>query len=65
MITNTKKWNDREITISFVSDDPDGSITVTPDGYIIGNCHIERPPRQYRHTNPSRYARRAKKGGRR
>jgi hypothetical protein len=64
MITNTKKWNDREITISFVADGPDG-ITVAPDGYFIVNCHIERLPRQYRHTNPSRYARHRKKGFRR
>ncbi len=65
MITNTKKWNERKIIISLVSDDPNVGFTITPDGRLVGNCHIERQPRQYRHTNPTHYARRTKKGGRR
>lgn len=58
MITNTQKRNDREITISFVSA-PEGDVVVH-NGYISGTFRFGRGKRQYRHTNPSRYARHVK-----
>ena len=63
MVENTQKWRDRDITISLVSD-PEGDIIVHNE-YISGTFRFERDKRQYRHTNPSRYARHRKKGGRR